>query len=75
MAKYYVLAVEGGINPELSGPFVTEAERDAAGAQIARAQDAESDMTFAADVDDQGNLSVLATTFSADEGRETCAPA
>ena len=67
MAKHYVLAVEGGVHPELSGPFSTEADRDAEGKRVAAAQDRECDMTFALDIDDQGALSIGATSFGADQ--------
>jgi hypothetical protein len=55
--KYYLLAVEGGVEPFVQGPYETEDERDHAAEQIHRGQE-EDDGLFWADIDDAAGLTV-----------------
>ena len=57
----YLLAVEGGIEPSVQGPFQTEDERDHAVKQIHRGQE-DDDGLFWADIDDAAVLTVGAYT-------------
>ena len=61
--RHYVLAIEGGINPDLSGPYTDEAERDEVGRTIHAAQDPACDSTYAIDVAEDGTLSVENSAF------------
>lgn len=60
---HYVVAIEGGIHPEVLGPFATEAERDAKGAEVHRSQDPETDATMALDILSDGSVSLVTTDF------------
>jgi hypothetical protein len=53
--KYYLLEVEGGIEPIVHGPYNTEDERDNAARQIRRSQE-EDDGLFWAETDETGAL-------------------
>lgn len=55
--RYYLIEVEGGVEPSIQGPFQTEDERDDAAKQIHAAQE-EDDGLFWADVDEDGGLTV-----------------
>ena len=55
--NYYLLEVEGGVEPSVQGPYHTEDERDRAAKQIHRKQE-EDDALFWADVDDAAVLTV-----------------
>jgi hypothetical protein len=48
---YYLLVIEGGVEPFLRGPYQTEDERDNAAKQIRRSCD-EDDGLFWADIDE-----------------------
>jgi len=61
--KYYVLAIEGGINPILDGPYETEDLRDDIGANLAATQDPLSDVTFAINVSEDGHLEIWTSSF------------
>jgi hypothetical protein len=43
---YYLLAVEGGVTPELSGPYLSEADMLAAARELDAAQDRDCDSLF-----------------------------
>jgi hypothetical protein len=53
-AQYYVLTIEGGIEPTLSEGFDTEEERDEEARQLAHQQDTGCDSCFRIDVDEAG---------------------
>ncbi len=53
----YLLAVEGGVEPSVQGPYQREDERDHAAKQIRRRQE-EDDGLFWADIDDGAVLTV-----------------
>ena len=55
--NYYLLEVEGGVEPIVCGPYRTKHERDKAAKQIRRKQQ-ENDSLFWADIDGAGTLSV-----------------
>ncbi len=55
--RYYLIEVEGAVEPYARGPFNTEDERDNAAKQIRARQD-EDDCLFWADVDENGGLTV-----------------
>ncbi len=55
--KYYLIEVEGAVEPSARGPFATEDEQDEAAKQI-RATQEEDDCLFWADVDERGVLTV-----------------
>lgn len=55
--RYYLIEVEGGIEPFTQGPFETENERDEIAKEI-HAAIGEDDCLFWADVDDRGVLTV-----------------
>lgn len=55
--RYYLLGVEGGVEPFVQGPFQTEDERDDTAKQVHETQE-EDDSLFWADVDETGGLSV-----------------
>jgi len=57
----YLLAVEGGVEPSVQGPYQTECERDHVAKQIRRRQE-EDDGLFWADIDDAAVLTVGAYT-------------
>jgi len=58
---YYLLEVEGGVEPIIHGPYRTERERDNAAKQIRRTQQ-EDDSLFWADVNEVAVLTVGAYT-------------
>ena len=62
--SHWVLAVEGGINPRVHGPFSDAAERDVVGRKVHDAQDPACDATFAVEVDDPGMLRIETASFS-----------
>ena len=55
--KYYLLEVEGGVEPIVRGPYHTKRERDNAAKQIRRRQQ-EDDGLFWADIDKVAALTV-----------------
>ena len=55
--KYYLIAVEGSIEPEAIGPFRGGRKRDDEAKKV-RAQQGDDDALFWADVDEKGNLNV-----------------
>jgi transcriptional regulator with XRE-family HTH domain len=55
--RYYVIVVEGGVEPSLNGPFDTE-ERQSSVARRLHRRLAEDDSLFWADIDEAGGLSV-----------------
>ncbi len=55
--NYYLLEVEGGVEPTVHGPFRTTDERDNAAKQI-RQRQKEDDGLFWADIDGAGRLAV-----------------
>ena len=55
--KYYLLVVEGGVEPSVQGPYQTEDERDRAAKEIHREQE-EDDGLFWADIDEGAVLTV-----------------
>ena len=55
--KYYLLEVEGSVEPSVQGPYETEDERDRATKQIRRRQE-EDDGLFWADIDEGAVLTV-----------------
>jgi len=61
--KYYVLSIEGGINPELVGPYDNEEHRDADGKAIHDDQDPDTDATFALDIDTDGTAEIYNCDF------------
>jgi hypothetical protein len=58
---HYLLAIEGGVEPSVRGPYQTEDERDHTAKEIHRRQ-AGNDSLFWADIDDVAVLSVGAYT-------------
>lgn len=58
MSTYYLIAVEGGIEPSLHGPYDTIEERDEDAQEIAKDQDPGSDGLFPLDQEDDGQLSI-----------------
>ena len=67
--KYYLIEVEGGIEPFAQGPFGTEDERDEIAREIRAGMD-EDDCLFWADIDERGVLTVGSydAAFFLDEG-------
>ena len=59
--NYYLLEVEGGVEPIVRGPYVTQPERDNAAKQIRRRQQ-EDDGLFWTDIDEVSVLTVGAYT-------------
>ncbi len=55
--NYYLLEVEGGVEPTVHGPYPTKHERDNAAKQIHQRQE-EDDGLFWADIDEAGRLAV-----------------
>jgi hypothetical protein len=55
--KYYLLEVEGGVEPIVRGPYRTELERDNAAKGIRLSQE-EDDGLFWADIDGTGGLTI-----------------
>ena len=55
--KYYLIEVEGGVEPSAQGPFQTEDEHDEIAREIHAVMD-EDDCLFWADVDERGILTV-----------------
>ncbi len=55
--NYYLLEVEGGIEPSVQGPYQTEDERDRVAKQVRRRQE-EDDGLFWADFDEAAILTV-----------------
>jgi hypothetical protein len=53
--KYYLLEVEGGVEPVVRGPYATEDQRDNAAKKIRRTQE-EDDGLFWAEIDETGAL-------------------
>jgi len=47
--NYYIVDVHGGIEPDLSGPYATAADRDTAARQVHREQ-SDDDATFWLDI-------------------------
>ena len=54
---YYLIGVQGGVDPFVQGPYQTEDERDEAATQIREAQE-EDDSLFWAVIDEASGLSV-----------------
>jgi len=69
--SYYLIEVEGGIEPFAQGPFGTEDERDAIAKEIRAAMD-EDDCLFWAEIDDRGILTVgsYSTSFFLDNPQD-----
>ena len=55
--KYYLIEVDGGVEPFAQGPFGTEDERDEIAKEI-RARQNENGCLFWANVDERGALTV-----------------
>jgi hypothetical protein len=55
--NYYLLEIEGGVEPVVHGPYHTKYKRDNAAKQIRQMQQ-EDDGLFWADVDEAGTLAV-----------------
>ena len=55
--RYYLIEVEGGVEPVAQGPFETEQERDGIAKEIHASMD-DDDCLFWADVDERGVLAV-----------------
>ncbi len=55
--KYYLLEVEGGVEPIVRGPYRAKIERDSAAKRIRLSQE-EDDSLFWADVDGIGRLTI-----------------
>jgi hypothetical protein len=55
--KYYLIEVDGGVEPFAQGPFSTEDERDEIAKEIHASQN-ENDYLFWADVQESGVLTV-----------------
>jgi hypothetical protein len=55
--KYYVICVDGGVEPRVEGPFDTDRLRNAAARRVHKGQDAD-DAVFWADIDKSGGLTV-----------------
>ncbi len=53
--NYYLLEVEGGVEPIVRGPYHTKHERDNVAKQV-RLQQQEDDGLFWADIDEAGTL-------------------
>ncbi len=60
--NYYLLEVEGGVEPIVQGPYLRKLERDTAAKQIHQSQE-EDDGLFWADIDEAGTLA--AGTYTA----------
>ena len=58
---YYLIEVQGGVEPIVRGPYPTQHERDEAAKQIRRMQQ-EDDGLFTAKIDEQAMLTVGAYT-------------
>jgi len=58
---HYLIEVEGGVEPLVSGPYLTKPERDNGAKQIRRRQQ-EDDGLFWADIDEVAVLTVGAYT-------------
>jgi len=55
--NYYLIEVEGGVEPTVHGPYKTRHERDNAAKPIRQGQE-EDDGLFRADIDERGTLIV-----------------
>ena len=55
--NYYLIEVEGGVEPTVQGPYQTRDERHNATKQIRQRQE-EDDGLFWADIDERGTLAV-----------------
>jgi len=55
--NYYLIEIEGGVEPTVQGPYQTEPERDNAAKQIRRRQE-EDDGLFWVDIDERGTLAI-----------------
>ena len=55
--NYYLLEIEGGVEPTVHGPYRTKHERDNAAKEIRRSQQGD-DSLFWADTDEAGTLVV-----------------
>jgi hypothetical protein len=55
--KYYLLEVEGGVEPTVRGPYRAKIERDSAAKRIRLSQE-EDDGLFWADIDETGGLTI-----------------
>ena len=67
--KLYLVTVEGGVTPEVHGPFRDDGERVAEGRRLHAAQDPDTDAVFLAEVTADGGLRVdsLSGAFFEDE--------
>ena len=61
--KYYLLEVEGGVEPIVRGPYRAKIERDSAAKRI-RLRQEEDDGLFWADIDETGGLTIGAYAAS-----------
>ena len=55
--KYYLLGIEGGVEPTVRGPYRAKIERDSAAKRIRLSQE-EDDGLFWADIDVTGGLTI-----------------
>jgi len=55
--KYYLLEVEGGVEPIIRGPYCAKIKRDSAAKRIRLSQE-EDDGLFWADIDQTGGLTI-----------------
>lgn len=55
---YYLIPVDGGIDPEVRGPFRSDGERDAAALKIREHEQDENDVLFWLDVDPNGEPTI-----------------
>lgn len=70
--KYYVLQIEGGIEPTLSQPFPTEDERDQYAKEVHKTDDPECDAVLWLDSSDEDDVTV--GSYSGGFFREESAP-
>ena len=55
--KYYLIEVEGGVEPIVRGPYRTKLKRDNTAKQMRLSQE-EDDSLFWADIDETGRLTI-----------------
>jgi hypothetical protein len=61
--KHYVLAIQGGNDPALFGPYEDAEIRDTVGSAMRGRQNPSTDATFALDIDDDGTGQIKASSF------------
>jgi hypothetical protein len=67
--RLYLVTVEGGIHPEVHGPFTDEAERQAEADRLHAAQDPDTDAVFHAEVTGDRELRIDSYSGGAFESR------